>query len=96
MIYCVGLTYKYDRDLAKGPVVKRGPHTQPDGSRYDGGSVWRTAEEAKAFLVEKKTAMIRSVYGVDADWDRDTTEAPGKPYRLLLRDATIVRLERQP
>ncbi|MHA1548522.1 MAG: hypothetical protein ACTSYE_06280, partial [Alphaproteobacteria bacterium] len=81
MIYTVGLTHKYERELARGPLRKLGPQRQADGNMYPGGWVWQSAADAKAYLVERKSTSIRSVYGVEADWERDTSEAPGKTYR---------------
>ena len=94
MIYTVGLTHKYERELARGPFNKIGRHRQPDGEIYPGGWVWQSPAEAKAYLVARKSTSIRSVYGVDADWERDTVA--GESFHHLLRDALVVRLDRQP
>ncbi len=78
VIYTVGLIEKYEAELDKGSAVKE-----------VGGWVWRTREEAHAYLIARNSADIRRVYGILADWDRDV--GPGYPRRLT-RSATVVRL----
>lgn len=95
MIYTVGLSAKYeaalDHPTGVWKAARRAPaakHPQP----YEGGWVWQTADEALAYLVANNSQDIRRVYGVLADWDSDTDEIAGKPYRCLLRRARVVRL----
>jgi len=91
MIYTVGIRLKYVRAFAAGPVMKRGRGKNPDGTLYAGGFAFATAGEAERFLASKGLTGTHMVMGVNADWDRDTAENPGKPYRHLLRDAEVVR-----
>jgi hypothetical protein len=92
MIYTVGLIDKYEAALGRGDAVKRGPHRRADGTDDPGGWVWRTAEEARAYLARRGALDTRRVYGVDADWDADAREVAGEPTRCLRRDAKVVRL----
>ena len=78
MIYTVGLIDKYEAALAKGDAVKDA-----------GGWVWQTPEEARDYLVARNSIDVRRVYGVLADWERDT--APTYP-RSLVRPAKLVAL----
>lgn len=94
MIYTVGLTHLYEPQLAAGPVVKQGARTGPGGEPYPGGWVWRMPQEARAFLVARGSEAVRSVYGVEADWEADTSPAPGETYRYLVHDAQVVRIPR--
>jgi hypothetical protein len=87
VIYTVGLTAIYEPKLSQGQAIKRGRR-----SDYEGGWVWPTAEAAQAFLVAERSVSIRRVYGVMADWEADTQAVAGKSYRVLLRDAAVVRL----
>lgn len=84
MIYTVGHRESYERYLREqGPqCFKRG--TRPD---YPGGSVWRTREEA-----ERRAPEGYAVYGIDADWEKDTIPSAIGPWHDLVRDARIVRV----
>lgn len=88
MIYCIGLTVRYEAALA-GPSapVKRG-----GGDDYAGGWVWRTMAEAERFIAVNGLTFTHSVYGLGADWERDTAIVAGQTYRRLLRDAQVLRL----
>ena len=87
MIYCIGRTVRYEAALA-GPaaLVKRGGN---DG--YAGGWVWATPDEARRFIAINGLTATHSVYGVQADWDKDTQGIAGEPGRRLSRDAVVVR-----
>ena len=89
MIYCIGLTVRYEAALA-GPAapVKRGG----EGGDYPGGWVWATVADAKRFLAMNGLTATHSVYGLRADWDRDTVANGDEPYRRLARDAEVVRV----
>lgn len=103
MIFTIGNTDSYLKALADDPELKKiGKRDQllpqfPHG--YPGGTVWRTQEEAQAYI---DAALHRdhpdwdpakfSVFGLEADWERDTyTPEDGK--RSLLRDAKIIKLD---
>jgi hypothetical protein len=92
MIYTVGLIDKYEAAIDAGRGLKLGPHTRRDGYADPGGWVWRTPEEARAYLALRGSLDTRRVYGVLADWDADTHEVAGEPTRCLKRDARVVRL----
>ena len=90
MIYCIGLTVRYEAALAGPSVpVKRGA-----GADYAGGWVWQAVAEAQRFIAVNGLTATHSVYGLTADWDRDTQIVAGEPYRRLLRDAEVVRILR--
>lgn len=55
---------------------------------YQGGSVWKTKEEAKKFCKEDY-----SVYGVIADWEKDTEPNKDGLWNDLLIDAKLVDLK---
>ena len=72
--------------------------TEYEGRAYPGGSVWRTAQDAQAFIDTLPTERHQdwmpedfSAYQVDASWEDDTYQHEGSdPFRSLLRDAKIV------
>jgi hypothetical protein len=64
MIYTIGKTELYEQYFKERRTVKKQGRTKD----YPGGSVWQTREEA-----EKCCSKGYSVYGVEADWERDTT-----------------------
>jgi hypothetical protein len=80
MIYTIGSTSFYSKGFAdsarEGVVFEKGV----------GGSVWKTEEEARLFAREGY-----SVYGVLADWDKDTEPTPHE-WNALIVDAPLVRL----
>ena len=90
MIYCIGLTARYEAAFT-GPTapVKRG-----GGADYAGGWVWQTVAGAERFIAVNGLTATHSVYGLGADWDRDTEAVAGQPYRRLLHDAAVSRIPR--
>lgn len=102
MIYTLGHKVSYDAGLeemkARGrPLLKvgRGMHK---GVPYEGGSVWRTREDAEAYMQERAEGGNPlegfAVYGLEADWRKDTVKAPGDVgWRSLKRDAAVIALE---
>lgn len=94
LIYTIGYTKSYEKALAEDPNVtktgKRGPGVlkdYPEG--YEGGSVWETYKEALKYCPEGY-----SVYGVLADWNKDTEPNPKGDgnERSLVVDSKIVKL----
>ena len=83
LIYTLGRKSIYD------PLFGR-PRKPMKGK---GGSVWETHGDAEAYRMCMREKREYGVYGVVADWDRDT-KPTGKdaPYRDLNRDATLVQL----
>ncbi|MEJ0012500.1 MAG: hypothetical protein WDM94_07725 [Bauldia sp.] len=92
MIYTVGLREKYEPRIDSGTALKAGPHPDAQGKHQNGGWVWRTAAEARAFLQSRKGGAEREVYAVMAEWELDTVTVPGEPTRCLTRDALVFRV----
>lgn len=82
-VYTLGDTKIYRRELER---CKQGK--LPFGKRA-GGSVWRTPEDAQAWLDANGYSFF-SVWEVDADWDKDTVNG-GEEWNDLTRDALILR-----
>jgi hypothetical protein len=93
MIYTVGDRAEYNPRLEDFLEVGTDFHKLGKGVHggkpYAGGSVWQTATEAQDYL-NRESLSSYSVYGILADWDIDTEQLAGEPFRRLLRDAQIV------
>jgi hypothetical protein len=93
MIYTVGSKKAYLRSLVKnGKVMKRGRCRG-----YGGGGAFRTREDAQRHLDELAVQGYKGymVFGMLADWDRDTQASPDHWWHDLLTDAEVVVLENE-
>lgn len=93
LIFCVGFGKSYDWYIEQNksgglPIRKMGCHIEQG---YPGGSVWQTVEEAQKFADDKPGYKV---YGLLADWEKDTRPSEGESWRDLLHDAELVGLER--
>jgi hypothetical protein len=89
MIYCIGNKQNYDEAMSKHlDLRKSGRCVEDDGTYYPGGSVWQTREEALTNCPEGF-----DVYGVIADWEKDTAPSAEGPWHDLLSDSLLVFLE---
>jgi hypothetical protein len=93
LIYCIGNHARYEAKLAVGGLLYKIGRGIRKGTYYEGGSVWQTEDDARAFIVRNKLEDSRTVYGVLADWETDTLPVPRESYRRLLRTSPIVRLQ---
>jgi len=85
MIYTIGHTLSYEAAFEQDPAVEK----QGRRENYAGGSVWRTYEEAVVFAKDGF-----SVYGVQADFEEDTTRSAEGSWYDLIRSARLVKLDR--
>ncbi len=98
MIYTVGhlANYLKGKKLAEEegvPWCKAGREGE-----YQGGTVWQRRHEAQEYVdrtnPRRAPENAYSVFGVEADWDKDTiADIEVSPARSLLRDAPIVILD---
>ena len=93
MVYTIGNTISYRKGLIKSvPFQKLGRTRNYKGGFYPGGSVWKTAFAAYAYLVDTNQIDRYSVFEVDADWISDTAPSlSGDAWNDLLKTSTIVR-----
>ena len=92
MIYTVGRTEAYEKNFEEqDQPQKLGKGLDLDGHPYEGGSVWKTPEEAQNYL-DANGLIDFSVYGVLADWERDTEENATYSYRNLLVTSNLIKL----
>jgi len=87
MIYTVGYTENYLKCFKEQGFLKK----MGKNESYAGGSVWKTREEAEKYC-EENCDKGYSVFGVIADWDKDTEPSSSKDYNNLLRDSELVIL----
>lgn len=90
MIYTIGRTEFYAPLFAEDT-----PRPKKLGRvlSYPGGSVWETQAAAQAYLDEQGIAGEYSVYGVDADWEKDTApRKDGATWNDLLRNGDLYQL----
>lgn len=115
--YTVGLKSSYDRSLemfVPGVVTQLGdedpryvhrPQKSGKEPGYDGGWVWRTEEEARAFLApteglvsfDGKPPVLCDVYGLvlSTGWETDVSSGPGPDgVHRLLTTSPLVLLSR--
>lgn len=88
--YTLGHTESYDQALREGPVKKSG---KKDG--YEGGWVFKTAEEAEEFNKRTQKGKGYSVYGLilPNSWEEDVSENPAEDgIHTLLNSAMIVKI----
>ncbi len=95
MIYTVGNAVNYLRFFREQDQPQKMGRSNPD-SEGVGGTVFETREEAEEFCLAD-----HAVFGVDADWDKDTEEYPantpgfhGGTGHELLRDADLIILRK--
>ena len=95
MIFTVGRRSIYDQGLEHGPDFKKLGRCELQYG-YEGGSVWRTKQEAESYLereMDRGRLFDYGVYGVLADWDTETMQLGDEPFRRLLETRQIVRAE---
>ncbi len=93
MIYTVGSKKAYLRSILKtGKVTKTGRCRG-----YAGGCAFKTRADAERHLDELEVQGYKGymVFGLLANWDRDTRESPDHWWRDLLVDAEVVVLEKE-
>ncbi|SCM79820.1 conserved hypothetical protein [uncultured Pleomorphomonas sp.] len=93
MIYTIGHRESYRRGLAEmqSTFFKLGKG-EYKGEPYAGGAAFSSWDDAATYLVSTGHQDDYSVYGLMADWEADTEQLEGEPFRRLLRDAQIVSL----
>lgn len=94
MIYTIGDKEIYDN--LKLPCKKLGKkdYLESCNGPYQGGSVFKTYQEAKNYLISYPSKYVYDVYGVEAEWN-DTENNTNHPYNNLLVDSNIVFLDEE-
>ena len=88
MIFTLGKMSIYESYILNDEnAAKKGRGFFEDGSYYCGGSVWKTQEETSKFLQEGF-----AVYGVLADWEKDTEISKDGAWNDLLIDAKLIKI----
>lgn len=79
MIYTIGNTENYEKFFQQQAYPRKAI----------GGSVWKTFDEAK-FCCGR--GDLYSVYGVEADWEKDTIKKGDHSWNDLLINAVLVKI----
>ena len=95
MIYTIGHESSYLKAIADSPdntIWKLGERLPcerfPDG--YEGGCAFQSIEDAQRRIDEKYSTDGFVVFGIDADWEKDTEpNRAGEWWHNLLNDAEI-------
>jgi hypothetical protein len=96
MIFTIGRTESYEKNFKLLPnLEKLGRTTDPvllkelgiKEPYYAGGSVWKTQKEAK-----KNCPSDYSVYGVVADWKKDTVPTEDGDWNYLLVTSKLIKI----
>ena len=87
MIYTVGNTESYEKYFKEQKYPKKKGKDFESG--YEGGSVWKTESEAR-----KHCSSGYSVYGVEAEWEKDTESIDNQEWNNLMIDSLLIKLER--
>lgn len=90
MIYTLGRHTAYENNFKKISNLQKLGRCEG----YEGGSVFQTAEEVWEYIVAESLEGY-SVYGVEADWERDTEKSQTNVWNDLLRDAPLVQLNHE-
>jgi len=94
MIYTIAITETFDKLFEEGPPpVKQGKFVRADGSTYGGANVFKTEEAAREYIEDFNFQDRYSVYGLDADWNTQTTQTGKKSCNQLLVDAAMIKLD---
>lgn len=87
MVYTVGNSKSYRRAIAKYGLITKTGRTDD----YEGGIIFLTRENAERYIKEYNHPNWE-VFGVLADWDKDTLETEDYWHWLLI-DSPIAILE---
>lgn len=82
MLYTLGIKSIYERYLDESPDPIKGA----------GGFVWLMREDVEHIISHSTDSTDWGVYGVEADWDRDTAPVVDGINRELVRSVKLVRL----
>lgn len=95
MLYTVGNRVEYEKGIAEraaaGTRLLKFGMGQRDGQMYRGGAVWDQIDGARAFVAQHPDDGL-GVFGVEADWDRDTLQYDEETFRRLIVARPLVKL----
>ena len=99
MLYTIGKRDAYlagIQDLG-AQFIKAGKRQSFHSKPYPGGTVFETEKSARDYLLNNSPRLdgydVFKLIGVYWN-DQDTEYAPGQPFRLLLKDAPIIALDK--
>jgi hypothetical protein len=95
MIYTIGKKENYLKSIANSPtgkIQKVGKTDDLNGRPYEGGYAFQSREDAQRRIDEAYSDQGYAVFGLDADWERDTEphQGDGWWHSLLINVDIIV------
>lgn len=104
MIYTVGDKASYDKGIAEkeaaGERLFKLGMCQVGANKTRGGAAFKSVEEAQAWIdsnkAERPEAASYAVYGLEAEWERDTLQYDGEPFARLIINRPLVKLPEKP
>lgn len=80
--------------LAPGAPSQRHTARSPADAVQDilfhGTAVWPSAPRARVYLLACPDLERMAIAALDGDWDRDTWQLDGMPFRYTLRDLRVI------
>lgn len=98
MIYTIGHRENYLKAIQEHGVIQKLGRRLPDARNdffpdgYPGGYAFQTYEDAQRGLAEEDKHGTWCIWGLDADWERDTAPAKDGWWHNLIKDADIIPL----
>lgn len=109
MIFTVGNKEVYDKAIAEmeanGERLIKAGLSAIGKRRTAGGACWRTQGEAELWLEQERAkpegerfpgVESLAVYGLEAEWDRDTMFMGAEPFARLIVNRPVVKLPEEP
>lgn len=101
ILYTIGNTFNYEQYFEEqGNPVKVGKAANytydSDNKSYMGGCVWKTSQEAQQKIDKEYTINGKpfySIYGLLANWEKDTYFNSEQNCQLLLNSSLLIKLE---
>lgn len=98
MIYTIGHRENYLKEMSRRAANYLNPMTKTGrgfwgGEYYHGGYAFKTIEDAQRRINEAHKDAGYAVFGIDADWERDTVRADDGWWHLLLKHAVVLKLD---
>lgn len=82
MIYTVGNRLAYNQYFKELKEVEKAA----------GGSVWKTFDDVATYLSRITHAGQYEIFGVEADWEKDTIDLEGASWNALTKNAKLIKL----
>lgn len=98
MIYTIGHVENYLKAIANSPTgkIKKVGRCEPNDrfpNGYEGGYAFASREDAQKRIDEAHADKGFDVFGLDADWEKDTSSVVEGWWHALINSADVIVLE---